>query len=91
MNIALARNSPNPLLTPIVFAADEERKGNIEMVDHNLLAQLENEELIANENEVLDYKNLIQCMICQDLTLLSKDPEVCTHCQTAVFCHGCIT
>lgn len=29
-------------------------------------------------------------MICNELTLLSKDPQYCSKCQAAVFCRGCI-
>lgn len=30
-------------------------------------------------------------MICQELALLSKNPQYCGKCQSAVFCHSCIT
>ena len=41
---------------------------------------LDNEGLIANEDEIKDYKTLIQCMICQELALLSKEPQYCGSC-----------
>ena len=41
---------------------------------------LDNEGLIANEDEISDYKTLIQCMICQELALLSKEPQYCGSC-----------
>jgi hypothetical protein len=37
-------------------------------------AKLENEDLIANEDEIKDYKYLISCQICLELVILSKDP-----------------
>lgn len=51
---------------------------------------LEGEQLIVNLEEIEDYKNIIICMICQELIVLKKKPVYCLQCNTATFCTDCI-
>lgn len=51
---------------------------------------LEGDELIANPQEIQKYKELVNCKICTEILVLSREPQFCFECQTSVFCKACI-
>eukprot|EP00347_Sterkiella_histriomuscorum_P005275 403357219 len=52
---------------------------------------LEQDELIANMGEIQAYQNIINCSICTEILVLSKEPQYCQKCQSTVFCKSCIS
>lgn len=71
----------------------EESRGtavNMSVAEAEEIKELANEELVANLEEIKEYEYLTNCMICQDFTFMSRDPQYCMTCQKSVFCKECI-
>ncbi|CDW73946.1 spry domain containing protein [Stylonychia lemnae] len=85
---------------PMVFGADpsnisrneEEKK---EMINSQIKPAyrksiLEQDEQIANYDEIKAYENIVTCSICTEFLFLSRDPVYCQKCQSTTFCSSCI-
>ena len=61
----------------------EESRGtavNMSVAEAEVIKELTNDKLVANTEEIKEYEYLTNCMICQDFTFMSRDPQYCMTC-----------
>ena len=61
----------------------EESRGtavNMSVAEAEVIKELTNDVLVANTEEIKEYEYLTNCMICQDFTFMSRDPQYCMTC-----------
>jgi len=50
------------------------------VAEAEVIKELTNDKLVANTEEIKEYEYLTNCMICQDFTFMSRDPQYCMTC-----------
>jgi hypothetical protein len=79
----ISRGASNRIRRTTKTGKEESRGTGINMSvadEKEIIKELTNDELVANEEEIKEYDYLARCMICQDFTFMSKDPQYCMSC-----------